>query len=104
MVKFNKSQIMQEAWEKYRSPFLFKRFSGRAKFAKCLAAAWNQAKMIIESVISNAYYEAQAIARQSMGKVELLREEIIMLQFKSTRINITQIRRELEAQIERLAA
>lgn len=100
MAKFNKSEIMNRAWEIYREGISFTRFSGRKRFAHCLRSAWQEA----HAIVARAFYAAQAIAHQSMSKVDRLHDEISMLQYKSSRIDIATRRQNLEAKIEALAA
>ena len=104
MTKYNLKEIMTDAWEKFRSPLLYKRISGRERFSKCLASAWSYAKAIAVSAASKLFYQKQAIAQALMNPIEKLEQEIAMLPYKSSRINIAARRVQLEAQIERLAA
>lgn len=100
MATFDKSEIMNRAWEIYKAGISFPTYSGRERFARCLRSAWQEA----HAIVARAFYAAQSIAHASMSQVEQLQEEISMLQFKSSRINICDRRAHLQTQIERLAA
>jgi len=100
MTKYNKSQVTKRAWEIFKEGISFPTYSSRERFAQCLQIARQEAR----SIVTRAFYEAQAVARQSMSQIDRLKEEISLLQFKSSRFYITVMRRSLEAQIEALAA
>lgn len=86
---FNRSQIMQTAWARYRQWYGNQPFR-RDCFAYCLKVAWQAAK--------REQMDPKAI------RAAAIRQEIERLPFKPLRVNIDRCRTQLEAELARLAA
>lgn len=68
--KYNRSEIMKEAWSLYRSDY--------GTFSMCLKAAWRGAKFDMKQALMVAKREAEAIARMqaNMAANTMTAEEI----------------------------
>lgn len=86
---FNRSEIMNRAWKRYRAQFGRRKFS-RENFAYALRCAWGEAIRATKTV--------------SEIRAEAIRYELATLETRSFQQNVEPLRRRLEAELSALAA
>ena len=102
MPKFNRSEIMKDAWREYRREKAYNlRYGYPAEFmpfSQCLRLAWRVAK----TRAREAAQCAADMARKAGERIIALRKALEELDCKSFRFAIIPERRELESELERL--
>lgn len=96
--KIDRAGLMRTAWKLYRQTYeIFgKATFQRSGFRWALAEAWRRAKECVRRAL------VPAAAKQ--GRVDVIKQQIALLDFKSFQINTTPMRQRLEAELASLGA
>ncbi|BCH22097.1 hypothetical protein [Mesorhizobium sp. L-8-3] len=86
---FNRTDIMNQAWKRYRAQYGRRRFD-RSNFAYCLRCAWGEAHRATKSM--------------AQIRAEAIRYELATLDTRSFQQNVEPLRRKLASELAALAA
>lgn len=93
---FDRAAIMQQAWKLYRNTYhMLARFD-RGGFRWAITEAWRRAKEAVRI--------AAIPVEVKVARIDAIKTEIAMLDFKSFQINTTPMRQKLQAELLALAA